>query len=244
MNKIAILVQARSRSTRLPEKCFLKLSNKTIIEWVYHRLSLTKIDVWFVVPDTDTPIQIYLQEAKIRYVTGPEDDVRERYRIAAKKLDLNLIVRATADNPFVDWQHATMSIHKIQELNCDLFSFTGLPLGLGVEVFTREALCRDIEPIRPMHREHVSLHIKHYPERFKIVHQVSPIIQQWQKEKKIAIDTIRLTIDEKVDYDTALKISDRLSLDFELSQLLQLLESNPELFEGNQNIEQRRFYRN
>ncbi|MBW7858404.1 MAG: hypothetical protein H3C43_08960 [Leptonema sp. (in: Bacteria)] len=246
MNKTAILVQARSRSTRLPQKCFLplpKLSNQTIIDWVHYRLSLTEIDVWFLVPSTDTPIQTYLEKAGIPYLIGSEDDVRERYRIAAQKLDLDFIVRATADNPFVEWQHVIMSIKQIQELQCDLFSFTGLPLGLGVEIFRRDSLCADIEPIQPIHREHVSLHIKHYPEKFKVVHQLSPIIRTWQKETNISLDTIRLTIDEDADYNTALKIADHLSIDFKLHQLLQLIESKPELFTGNQDIEQRRFYR-
>lgn len=246
MKKTAILVQARSRSTRLPQKCFLQLpesSNQSIIDWVYYRLSSTKIDVWFLVPENDQLIQDYLIKSKINFLTGSEDDVRLRYRMAAEKLDLDLIVRATADNPFVDPAHLIMSVEQIENLNCDLFSFSGLPLGLGVEVFSRAALCSEIEPILPMHREHVSLHIKHFPEKFKVVHQPSQMILHLNQTTSTAFEKIRLTIDEKSDYNTALKIANYLPIDFELHQLVNLLELKPELFEENQNIEQRRFYR-
>src|SRR5512144_878834 len=100
---VAILVQARSGSTRLPGKCMLPLpapNGPSILEWIYRRMSSTGIPAYFLVPETDASLRRFCETNGWPTLTGPEDDVRERYRMAARHLGIRTIVRATGDNPF------------------------------------------------------------------------------------------------------------------------------------------------
>jgi len=271
--KVAVLIQARSRSTRLPGKCFLpmpfKVSENTatqaasmperstetrggdaiavsrelsIVERVFSQVVRSGIPSYFIIPDDDEDLKRHLIEKKLPFLTGPEDDVRERYRIAARQLQLDLIIRATADNPFTDPDHITLSLSRMNEAGADLFSFTDLPLGAAVEVFTARALMMDTHEQKDIYREHVSLHIKHNPERFTVLHEPSPAMISWRKRTQYDGPLPRLTVDERRDYDTLVAVAARLD-DDSLIGLLDLFLAMPVLFEGNRDVEQLRFDR-
>jgi spore coat polysaccharide biosynthesis protein SpsF (cytidylyltransferase family) len=256
--KTAVLIQARSRSRRLPGKCFLPfpvipVMQSTIIaatgnplqsmvERVYLQVSRSGIPAYFVIPENDDDLSRHLSEKGIPFFTGPEEDVRERYRMAAASLGLDLIIRATADNPFTDPEHIVLTLNRMKEVRSDLFSYSGLPLGAAVEVFTRNALFQDIPGEKGMHREHVSLHIKHDPERFSVVHEESPVMMAWRRRTQYDGPLPRLTVDEQADYDTVYAVACRLRAD-SLTGLLDLFLAEPGLFEGNRDVEQLRFDR-
>lgn len=271
--KAAVLIQARSRSTRLPGKCFLPIPfrNSTnasadtalksevsakldggeaitpsrefsIVERVFSQVVRSEIPSYFVIPDDDEDLRRHLIEKKLPFLTGPEHDVRERYRKAATALHLDVIVRATADNPFTDPDHIVLSLNRMKEVGVELFSFTDLPLGVAVEVFTMQALMTDTPEEKEIHREHVSLHIKHHPERFAVLHETSPVMMSWRRRTQYGGPLPRLTVDERRDYNTLVAVAERLEED-SLIGLLDLFLAMPGLFEGNRDVEQLRFDR-
>ena len=254
----AILIQARSGSTRLPNKCFLEFpavvktadastvenTATTITERVYHQCIQAGVPVYFLLPDGDTKLQSFLKEKQIEFMTGPEDDVRQRYRKAAAELKLDVVVRVTADNPFTDPLHLKLSLQEMQLQQCDLFSFDNLPLGVAAELFTADALFDDgdagLEAL-PMYKEHVSLHIKH-SNKFRVIHKSSPLIDDWRRLHNYEGSLPRLTIDEPADYTTLHQVAKKQSSD-SLTELLDMFLNNDQLFAGNQKVEQRRFYK-
>jgi len=243
--KAAVLIQARSRSTRLPGKCFLPMRfglSLSLVERVYSQVARSEMQCYFVIPDDDEDLRRHLIEKNLPFLTGPEDDVRERYRVAATALQLDVIVRATADNPFTDPEHIVLSLLRMKEVGVDLLSFSDLPLGAAVEVFTTQALMTDTPEEKDIHREHVSLHIKHHPERFAVLHEPSPIITSWRRRTQYGGPLPRLTVDERRDYDTLIAVAERLEED-SLTGLLDLFLMEPALFEGNRDVEQLRFDR-
>ena len=244
------LIQARSGSHRLPGKVFRPLESQngpanhpgrsgralSILEHCIRRLEKAEVGpVYALIPHDDQPMQTFLEERSISFIAGPLEDVRARFALAAEVTGAKYIVRATADNPCVDPGYAKRSVERIHELGADLFAFSGLPLGCAVEVLTAESLeCRQgPESLDPQeYREHVSLHIKHNPELYNVVVEPSGLPNE---------PRLRLTVDEEADFFVVQSIFGVLGSDFNVSDILNLQKENPELFEPNAGIHQRKF---
>jgi len=233
-----ILIQARTGSTRLPGKIFSGLpvdGDPSLLERIYARLLQVEgaDQVAFVIPDDDTVLRSFLQKLSIPFVEGDGLDVRKRYRFASAYFGLDLIVRATGDNPCVDPVVAADTIAGIQREKCDLFSFSNLPLGIAVEAFTSEALFSEHAGNRPEHREHVSLHIKHSPSFFRVCHREHPLMKSFR-----GLELPRLTVDTAEDLEVVRNVYKELGLDFNTSDILKLYQKKPELFQSNKHVEQ------
>ena len=135
--KVLCIVQARLTSSRLPDKVIMPLAGKTIAEHVYERLSLSRhIDkVVFAIPtgERNDELERFLEERGIPSFRGSEDNVQERFIKCIRQYQPQIVVRATSDNPFVDWMQADCQIEGLTD--CDYVSSEGAPLGTGVEVF-------------------------------------------------------------------------------------------------------------
>lgn len=166
-------------------------SHMSILEHVNARLSQSKyIDkVVFAIPDTplNDRLASFLSEKQITFYRGSEDDVLARFYQCALKYKPQIVVRATCDNPFVDWQIADMLIDNIGDN--DYIGCKATPLGTSVEVFTMAALeeAHNKATTEPEH-EHVTPYIN-------------------QKMKAVSMNAnglnYRLTIDEERDFFVA-----------------------------------------
>lgn len=193
MVKTLCIVQARLTSSRLPNKVLMELGNShmSILEHVNARLSQSKyIDkVVFAIPDSalNDKLAEYLEYRNIPYYRGSENDVLERFYQCAQQYKPQFVVRATCDNPFVDWQIADMLIENIGDN--DYIGCKATPLGTSVEVFTMAALeeAHNKATTEPEH-EHVTPYIN-------------------QKMKAVSMNAngldYRLTIDEERDFFVA-----------------------------------------
>jgi spore coat polysaccharide biosynthesis protein SpsF len=243
--KIGIFIQARSRSTRLPGKIFEGLpvpGEPSILEHIYKRLSMIpgNYEILNLIPDNDERLREFCIEKKLPMLAGPEDDVRARYRLAARLTDADIIVRATADNPCVDPGIALDTIRGLIETEADLFSFSNLPLGVAVEAFRREALFDETVKDAADYREHVSLHIKHNPSYFKVVHQDHPVMNSYcnGKGRCSTSDLPRLTVDTPEDLIVARNVFMRLGSKFSVARIMDLFTEEPELFAENAMVRQ------
>ncbi|MCB1168700.1 MAG: NTP transferase domain-containing protein [Leptospiraceae bacterium] len=234
------LVQARSTSSRLPGKVYRRLpeGGLTVLEHCIRRLEKAKVGpVYALIPHDDSRMQAFLEERSLSFIAGPLDDVRARFSIAAGITGARWIVRATADNPCVDPEFVARSVEEIRKTGADLFAYTGLPLGAAVEVFASSALqCQHGPEISDPaeYREHVSLHIKHHPEIYRVLRADSGL-------PKEITSRMRLTVDEERDMELMQVIFGKLGPDFRLSDLLELFAAEPEIFEINADVQQRRF---
>lgn len=101
------------------------------------------------------------------YVTrGPEDDVLQRYRDAARETGAGTIVRVTSDCPFIDPEVvdqvvAALGAHPGADYAANVIPPRTFPRGLDCEAFTRESLGRaHDEDQDPASREHVTPHMR------------------------------------------------------------------------------------
>jgi spore coat polysaccharide biosynthesis protein SpsF (cytidylyltransferase family) len=99
--KTTAIILARMGSTRLPGKVLMDLGGKPVLEWVIDAAYEANLVDEVVVATPDIRIMEFCAD-KCRVVGGPEDNVLERFTGAAVYTGSDVVVRLTADCPFVD----------------------------------------------------------------------------------------------------------------------------------------------
>lgn len=236
MVKTLCIIQARLTSTRLPKKVMMPLGNagKSILEHAYERLSLAKhIDkVVFAIPDSSMNDELaeFMGNKNIEYYRGSEEDVLDRFYQCAIKYSPEVVVRATCDNPFVDYNIADDLWEHLEDN--DYVYCKNVPLGTGVEVFTMKALAKSFnEAITGPEHEHVTPYIYTHQDKFKTF------------GRDFGLPSYRLTVDEERDYELANRIYDALYQGFPIpnSEVYDYLERHPELLTLNTEVHQKKF---
>ncbi len=239
--RVGMFIQARSTSTRLPGKIFEGLpgpDDPAILEHIYRRLGDVRgADLLlFLVPDSDRALIETCEQHGFPYAVGSELDVRERYRQAARAYRVDIVVRATGDNPCVDPGIADETIAQILKTDVDLLSYANLPLGIAVEAFRTEALLDDRIAAKPEHREHVSIHIKQNRDLFKVLHLKHPLMNQYA-----GLRPPRLTVDTLEDLEVVRGVFRLLGDSFTTKEVMDLFAAGEEFFSANKHVEQLMF---
>lgn len=135
MPKTVAIIQARLGSTRLPRKVLSYIGDLTALEWVVRAAKAASLVDQVVVATPDLEIVGFCTSIiDVDYWMGPEDNVLKRFRDAADMAEADIIVRLTADCPFVD----PRIIDKcIETGSCAVDQW---PDGMDVQVFKAEWL--------------------------------------------------------------------------------------------------------
>lgn len=238
MVKTLCIVQARLTSSRLPNKVLMTLgdSNKTVLEHVNERLRMSHLidEVVFAIPDTDLndSLEVFLKERTIPYYRGSENDVLERFYQCSLKYNPEIVVRATCDNPCVDWKMTDEMIAMLKDY--DYVKYHNAPLGTGVEVFTYSSFLKVYkEATTEAQHEHVTPYYYQNPELFEI---------GTYEFKQILSKDYRLTMDTDEDNQVMQAIYKACYKDkpFDNSELYRFLEANPTITEINQDVQQKK----
>jgi spore coat polysaccharide biosynthesis protein SpsF len=171
--KTWIVVQARSRSTRLPGKVLLPVAGIPTVVLCARRLANTGLPVCVATSDdaSDDTLVETLQRAGLVWKRGPLADVLDRFcRVTSDLADSDIVVRMTADNLFPDGSFIEELIEARRARDLEYLGTDspadGLPYGLSAEVMTvrglREAwrhahLASDREHVTPfLRRKHAA----------------------------------------------------------------------------------------
>ena len=175
--KVGVILQARMGSMRLPGKVLKPLLGRPMLEWILIRLGRMKNVVETCVATSSAPgdrvLIDFLKENGIPYFVGSETDVLDRYYQCAKARKYAHVVRATADNPFVDPDAGDdlVDLHftrKTDYANSFPEQGSGFPKGTGLEIFSFAALETSWRKGHaPHHREHVNEFILENLSQFK-----------------------------------------------------------------------------
>jgi len=195
MDRIAVILQARMGSRRLPGKVLARIGTRTLIEHAVLRLAVSGLPV--IVATTDRPEDDAVEREACRLgaqvFRGDADDVLGRFIEAARTFDLSAVVRATADNPCVDADGPARVLALARRIEADHIVECGLPVGAAVEVVTRDALERARALVAdPYDREHVTSFLRRDP-RFRALRVVAP--------GDVRRPGLRLTVDTQEDLD-------------------------------------------
>lgn len=204
--KIGIIVEARSDSTRLPNKHFLKILNKPILEHLINRLkkivNVDKIIIATTTKKIDDKICNLSKRLGVNYFRGSEKNVTERVLKAAIKFKIDIICRITGDCPIIDTTLTEQLIdtYLINFKNIDYASNSklGLPNGMGCEVFSTYALKNSYKNIKKKDElEHVTLNIRRSKE-FNKIYVIPP--------KNLSWSNLGVTLDEINDFKLIKKL--------------------------------------
>ena len=210
MTDLAVIIQCRISSTRLPGKALKDLGGKTVFEWVMHSMKMVPAQKYIVATDYDSydilkPLAV---NSGWEIIAGPLQDVLERYCMAIRQTDCRTVLRATCDNPFLFYEAAISLVeeyyHQKTIGNVDYMTWTGLPHGSGVEVFDAQSLLNAATLTdNPYDHEHVGPAIYNHKEKFTSLFYKAP--------QRFYFPDYRTTIDTPSDYRRAVSIVSKLS---------------------------------
>jgi len=195
---LAIVLQARVDSSRLPGKALLPLGGKPILLRVMEALNRVpaQLRVLACPEDSSSAFEELAGEAGFELFAGPKEDVLGRFCLCLQNFGIRHLIRATGDNPFVFADAAYTITTEALALGADYAGYSGLPPGAGVESVNAKALlCAGTEAVSQYDREHVCPYLYTHPEKFLLHRPLAP--QNWQ------VPEIRLTIDTQQDYEQA-----------------------------------------
>ena len=141
------IVQARMGSTRLPGKVLADIGGLTTLEHVIRQITKCDNDTTVVIATTDLiEDEVVLDEARRQLVfefAGDVEDVLGRFaqchKIFEREFEYPIVVRITADSPFLDPHLLDQTIDLLTRGGYDYVG-TDAPAGVGQEAFTAEIL--------------------------------------------------------------------------------------------------------
>ena len=192
---ILAIIQARMGSTRLPGKVLKPFGDTTVIRYMLERVEQSKLIDFTIVATSINQENDVLVDHLADYETyrGDEDNVLSRFCELAEWCRPNLVVRLTADCPFIDPQLIDEVIQQTIEAKADYGSNVNpatYPDGIDVEVFTFEALETAAQQATTQYDlEHVTPYIWQ--------HAQNPV----NKQNDVNYRHIRWTLDTQEDYE-------------------------------------------
>ncbi len=241
--KVVAIIQARTGSTRLPNKVMRPLCGRPMIHHVVQRARrIDGVDEVAVAtsrrPGERSLVEYVESVLDAPVVRGPEDDVLRRFVDAASRHRAEVIVRLTADCPLLSPRVSADVLRAFLGANGDIDYASNtlqrtFPRGLDTEVFDIETLRRAHRRARSAsEREHVTVPIYTCPGEFRLL----------SVRARRAYPLYRWTVDTEPDFELVRRIYDALYATrprFELPEILRVVERHPDWVEINDDIVQK-----
>ncbi len=203
MKNISVILASRISSTRLPQKSLKPIANcESMLELIIKRLRKSKT-IHNIIVATDSKSFEYfspiLKKLNCDYFIGSENDVLDRYVKASKEYNVDIVVRATGDNPLVGIKALDMIVDYHIKSNSDLSHYNLLPYGSGVEVINSNILeIANQNSKDTFEHEHITQYHYRNKTQFKISYPDAP--------NDFNMPELRLTVDTLEDYNNVIKI--------------------------------------
>ena len=234
-HKTAVIVQARTGSTRLPFKMTIPFfENESLLSLLLKRLRADAQGIPVIVATTlqveDNEIENLCKELSIECFRGSAEDVLDRFIQCAQAFEVNTIIRVCADNPFFDLKSTLTLCKHLTENSLDYVGFDmggGIPsikthIGIWGEAVSLDALKRVGDLTHEMlYREHVTNYIYSHPDTFNLELIDAPF------QLKDRTD-LRFTLDTQADFELHQHLYSSYHLNHEVSSLVRFVDSHPE----------------
>lgn len=235
---VAIIIQARMGSSRLPGKIMKNLAGHEVLWQVVNRCQKSSADKIIIATTTnaeDDVIERFCVQNNLDYFRGSSENVLERYYLAAKKYKADIVVRITSDCPLIDPGIIDLCLEKFKKNKYDYLSNVvpgdrTFPRGLDVEVFSFSALKRAYQQAKENYeKEHVTPYIW---ENKKGEFRIGPMIIAGSEYAR----NYRLTLDYPEDLRLISKIYEvfyREGKIIPVPEALKWLDEHPDIAEIN-----------
>ncbi len=247
---IVTVIQARTGSSRLPNKILLSLSNAPLLYRMYERVAASKLKGTIVIATTtdksDDKVEELCTEYNLNCYRGHPTDLVDRHYQAAKLFNADAVVKIPSDCPLIDTNVIDKVLNYYME-NLIYFDYVSnlhpatYPDGNDVEVMSMKALHNAWNySKREFEREHTTPYLWENPDKFRIGNVV------WETGLDYSMSH-RFTIDYEKDYNFIKQVYDELypiNNKFTLKDILDLLERKPEIKKINEEYCGVNWYRN
>ena len=238
--KVVAIIQARMGSTRLPGKVLKDLGGDTVLARVVNRTRRARLLNEVVVATSALPgDDAILKECErlgVACFRGDEADVLDRYYRAGRYYQADAVVRITSDCPLIDPGLIEEHVRRLLDHwnQVDFVSNMGqptYPLGLAVEAMPMDVLAR-------MHRMSNTEELR---EHVTTLAYVEPGLFRWEHVTYSRdLSHLRWTVDTKEDLELVrLIVQSFTNSRFSWTDVLPLLERNPEWLQINRDIRQK-----
>jgi glutamate-1-semialdehyde 2,1-aminomutase len=234
MNIVAV-VQARMSSSRFPNKVAMQLGTTTVLGMCLERLKFSKVIKQIVVATThesiDQQVIDIAASKEVEFFRGDTDDVLSRFYQCAVEFKADLVIRITADCPFIDPTLIDEALDFFQDKNLIYFCNQNPPQypdGLDFDIFTFDLLKKTYLQANTKHdREHVTPFMKQVPD---VLNHSIQIEADYSK--------FRWTVDEPEDLVVLNKVLEKINFvsDFGWREILKLNLSESDIFQLNSHI--------
>lgn len=235
-SELGIILQARTGSTRLPNKMVLPFYNeKGVLELLLERLKSKFAKYKIVVATTmntkDDQICDIAKRLGVDIFRGDEADVLQRFINAAEYFSISKVIRICADNPFLDMQALSVLIEKFKDNNSDYLFYSKKDktptikthYGFWAEAVTLDALKKVAQMTNEtLYHEHVTNYIYSTQNLFSISNINIPIQIEENNNIRLTLDTIDDFEMQKTIFKEVMKIYNEISID----RVLNYLENN------------------
>lgn len=206
------IIQARLGSTRLPGKVMLPIAGMPMLQRIVRRVERSAVDEIVIATTTKVEDDAIIQLARhlqVRTYRGSSDDVLNRYWCAAREVKADMVVRITADCPFVfpSIIDEVVGALRTADFASNAVEPRTFPKGCDVEVMQMDTLERiNRMATSPNAREHVCTFI--YLERpdLFVIHEV---------KDRDDHSTISWTVDTMGDYKRMKLLAERVAVSLE-----------------------------
>lgn len=171
------VVQCRTGSSRLPRKALAQIYGVPAIErCLLNASAITTVSAVVLTTSTSSADDVLAEHTlggRVGFVRGPEDDVLERFLIAAARHDADHVVRVTGDSPLVSFEIADILVTAHLASGADAtFAEREYAPGTGVDVYSVSALQRLRRLLSETpYSEYLILYFKNNPDLFRL-HEV------------------------------------------------------------------------
>lgn len=237
MTKSGIILQARTGSTRMPEKVIMPFyMEKTILDLLFEKTKKLNVPVILAttVNPSDNRICLLAEKHQVPVFRGSENDVLDRFIQAARVFGFSKIIRVCADNPFLDLAGMQTLINEFRNSEADYLGFNlagNKPsilthFGFWTEAVRLDALEKAQELTSEiLYHEHVTNFIYGNPNLFNVQFIPADPLVFWRSD-------IRMTLDTPEDFEIQKQIFASISLEnpnFAIPEIVSWLDQHPEI---------------
>jgi spore coat polysaccharide biosynthesis protein SpsF len=243
-----IIVQARTGSTRLPNKILKNLGGKNVLTVLMERLEKTEEPDGVVIATTNLPEDDVIVELckknQWTYFRGSTLDLLDRHYQCAKFFSAEIVSKIPSDTPFNDPKIIDSVFRKYNEGGFDYVSNLHPPTfpgGFDCEVFSFSALEESWKNAKKNYeREHTTGYIWDNPDKFRIGNMSSKTGIDYSMRFRCQVDYIE-------DLQVVREIFNELYLDdptFSFYELVEFLDRHESISDMNKKHIGINWYRN
>jgi spore coat polysaccharide biosynthesis protein SpsF len=193
--RAGIVLQSRMASQRLPGKALAPIAGRPLVEQCLIRLLASEAAPVILATTTrndDDAVADVAERLGVPVFRGADTDVLDRFVRCADEFRLDVVIRATADNPAVDIDAPGRLLAAVRRSGAEYVRENGLPCGAAVEAVATGALHRQARLAGdPLDREHVTTFVRRHEEQFAVLVLPAP--------SSLARPDVRVTVDTRDD---------------------------------------------